>query len=80
MINNRKVFHPGVYIKDYIEDSKITIVEFAEKIGVKKEELNLILEGKRNIDFNIAVRLSQTIGTSIDLWLNLQKKYDSYNK
>ncbi len=74
-----KVFHPGEYIKDYIEDLAMTNEEFASRLGISAKQLSCILGAKANITFEIALNLSNLLGTSVELWNNLQLQYNLYN-
>ena len=74
----RTVFHPGVYLKEYIEEMKLSQNEFAKRLGISGKQLSLILKYEANITVDIAYRLSKLIGTSPDFWIKLQNKYDIY--
>ena len=74
----RTVYHPGVYLKDYIEEKNLTIEEFALKLGVSTIEVKLILYEKENITTEIGDKLSKYIGTSPEFWIKLQNKYNAY--
>lgn len=73
-----KVFHPGIYLKDYINELKITNEEFSNKLDISNADLSLILEGKKSITKDIALKISNLLGTSVDVWVNLQNQYDDY--
>lgn len=70
------VFHPGYYIKDIIEDMEMTQSEFAKRLNTTNKTLSKLLNGKTPLSGELAKSLSQMLGTSIDVWLNLQEKYD----
>jgi addiction module HigA family antidote len=80
MRNNeiRTVYHPGVYLSEYLEEMHINQNEFAIKLGINEKQVSLILKGKTNITSDIAKKLSMVIGTSSNYWLNLQAIYDEY--
>lgn len=69
-------FHPGYYLKDVIGEIEINQREFAKRLGITEKTLSLLLVGNADITIELAGKLSTMLGTSIDLWLNLQKKYD----
>ena len=52
--------------------------EFAEKLGVTEELISKIIDEKENVTEEIAEKLSKHMGTSKQLWLNLQKGYDEF--
>ena len=69
-------FHPGYYIADIIEDMGISQAEFAARLGTNTKTLSYLLNGRANITNDLAKKLSVMMGTSPDVWLNLQKDYD----
>lgn len=73
-----KAFHPSVYLKDFIDDWEISQDEFAIRLGITGKQLSLILNEEANITTDIAYKLSKLLGTSIEMWLNLQRNYDIY--
>ncbi|NEO56208.1 MAG: HigA family addiction module antidote protein [Okeania sp. SIO3B5] len=69
--------HPGEVLKELcIEPLNLTVTEVAEALGVNQETLSAILNGKANINPEIAIRLSKAFGTSAESWLNQQIQYD----
>lgn len=84
MIENRKMrpAHPGAILGGMIQGLReetgqaYTITEIADGLGVHRRTLSLILNHRSGISPEMAVKLSEAFGTSADLWLNLQKKYD----
>jgi len=73
---NIVAFHPGYYIEEIIEDMGISQSEFADRIGISNEMLNNIVDGRLGISSDIARKLSVMLGTSVDVWLNLQDVYE----
>lgn len=69
-------FHPGCYIQDIIEEMEITQEEFAIRLGTTPKTISKIVNGETNLSKDIALKLSNMLGTSIELWLNLQTTYD----
>lgn len=79
MVNKiEKAFHPGLYLREYLEYENISNKEFAEKLGVTEELISKIIAEKENVTEEIAEKLSKHMGTSKQLWLNLQKGYDEF--
>lgn len=68
-------FHPGYYLKDMIEAMGITQEEFAKRLGTSGKTLSELLNGKINLSDSLALNLSKMFGTSVEVWLNLQKTY-----
>ena len=69
-------FHPGSYIADIIEDMEISQAEFATRMGTTTKTLSYLINGQANISNDLAKKLSVMLGTSVDVWLNLQSTYD----
>ncbi len=74
--NNIVAFHPGYYIKNVIKDMDLTQEEFAIKLGITPKKLGELLSGKIKLPINIATKLSEILGTSVEIWLNLEKSYE----
>lgn len=70
------LIHPGVHIKNTIEEMELNQEEFAKRLGVASKTVSKIVNGKANISNDVAKRLSTMLGTSIGVWLNLQQSYD----
>ena len=70
------VFHPGYYIADIIEDMEISKAEFATRMGITVKTLSKLINGQINISNDLAKKLSVMMGTSPEIWLNLQNAYD----
>lgn len=69
--------HPGKVLKELcIGPLNLTVTEVAEALGVNQETLSAILNGKANINPEMAIRLSKAFGTSAQSWLNQQTQYD----
>ncbi|OPL09835.1 MAG: hypothetical protein AVO34_13110 [Firmicutes bacterium ML8_F2] len=73
---NISAFHPGYYISDLINDLEITQEEFAKRLNVTPKNLSELVNGKASISGNIAKNLSLMFGTRVDMWFDLQRKYD----
>ena len=74
--NGEAAFHPGGYIKEYIDELGMTQEDFAYRLGTTPKNISCIIRGKQSISKDIATKLSKVMGTSVELWLNLQNKYD----
>ena len=75
----RQPTHPGVILREeFVEPLGLTQTDLAEKIKTSFRTVNEILNEKRNISPDMALRLARLFGTSEVLWLNLQDQYDLY--
>jgi addiction module HigA family antidote len=69
--------HPGRIVRqDCIEPLGRTITGAAKVLGVTRQALNNLVNGKAGISPEMAVRVSKAFGGSPDMWLRLQANYD----
>ena len=72
--------HPGtILLEDWIKPLNFSVTEFALKIGTSRKNLSEIVNAKCGISPEMALKLSKALGTSAELWLNLQQAYDLWN-
>lgn len=71
--------HPGEILKeDFLSPLGITQTELAKALKTSFRTINEILNEKRSISPDMALRLSRYFGTSPDVWIGLQADYDLY--
>jgi HTH-type transcriptional regulator/antitoxin HigA len=70
-----EVFPPGEFLRDELEERGWTQTEFAEILGRPLRLVNEILAGKRGITPQTAREIAAALGTSPELWLNLENAY-----
>lgn len=58
----------------------MTANAFAEAIGVPSNRIYQLINGKRNMTANTALRLAAFFGTSAQMWMNLQINYDLWHE
>ncbi len=69
--------HPGRIVRqECIEPLGLTIKEAAERLGIKRQTLNNLVNGKAGISPEMSIRLSKAFGSSPEVWLGLQMEYD----
>lgn len=69
--------HPGeVLLEDFMKPLGLSQYRVAQDIGVPALRINQIVHGKRSITADTAMRLARYFGTSPDVWLRLQSRYD----
>lgn len=66
--------HPGEVLRDYLGEMSVT--NAAKHLGVTRVALSRILNGSAGISADMALRLSEALGTSADLWIGMQSQYD----
>ena len=69
--------HPGEILADELGARGVSAAEFAAETGMAAETVGAILAGRRPVREDAAFRLSRFLGTTPDLWLNLQKSFDA---
>lgn len=68
--------HPGAVLKELYLPENMSVSEAAKKLGVSRQTLSAIINGRAGISAEMALRLSKALGTTADLWLKMQIKYD----
>jgi len=69
--------HPGeILLEDFIKPLNLSINKVARDIDVPPGRISNIVNGKRSITADTALRLGTYFGVSPELWLNLQTDYD----
>ncbi|MFI5113414.1 MAG: HigA family addiction module antitoxin [Terriglobales bacterium] len=66
--------HPGSVLRDYLQG--VSVTNAARHLGVTRVALSRILNGSAGISADMALRLSDALGTSPDLWAGMQAQYD----
>ena len=68
--------HPGEGLADDLEAMEMSAEEFDQALAVPYGTIAAILEERRGIDAELALRLSHYFGTTARLWMDLQVTYD----
>ena len=72
--------HPGEILReDYIKERGLTVTQVAKGLGVARENLSAIVNGRAGISPELAVKLSEAFGNSTEFWVNLQKNYEVWH-
>jgi antitoxin HigA-1 len=69
---------PGDALRKYILDSSITQERLAHAMQVSRFSINQIVNGRRAITAEMALRLAHVTSTTPGLWLDLQRDVDLY--
>lgn len=72
----KRAVHPGVILKDELEELGISLTEFARQIDVPANRVSQIIGGKRAITGDTALRFGHWFGTDAQFWINLQAQFD----
>lgn len=76
-MNDKIAFHPGYYIQELVEDSGLTLEDFSKRLDIPSKLLSSLIQGEEALSEDMAVKISNMTGTSVNLWLNLQKQFDT---
>jgi addiction module HigA family antidote len=74
----RKVLaiHPGEMLQDEMTERGISINALARALRVPPNRISAIVNRRRGITADTALRLARFFGTTARLWMNLQAEYD----
>lgn len=67
--------HPGEILKEALEERGMTQRELAERIGRPPQLVSGIVNGHKGITAETALDLAEALGTSPELWANLDTYY-----
>lgn len=69
--------HPGKILNDdFLKPMGLSQTRIAKEVNTTFRTINEIVNEKRNISPEMAIKLSRYFGTSAEVWLNLQNQYD----
>ena len=71
--------HPGEILKEeFLEPLNITQSALAKELNTSFRAINELVNEKRGVTVEMALKLAKYFGTTPQLWLNLQNEYDLY--
>jgi antitoxin HigA-1 len=73
---SRTAIHPGEHLAEQLEVLGMSAAELARHLKVPTNRITEILNGRRAVTGDTALRLGHFFGTSPEFWLNLQKIYE----
>ncbi|MEZ6235265.1 MAG: HigA family addiction module antitoxin [Phycisphaerales bacterium] len=69
--------HPGEVLRgDFLQPLGISVYRLAKETGVSAQQLGRIVKGTRGVSGDLALRLARFFGTSAQVWMALQARYD----
>lgn len=74
--NGMRPVHPGEILRDELDELAMSAKAFAEALDVPANRISAILKGQRGISADTALRLSRYLGTTPQVWLNLQITFE----
>ena len=66
--------HPGEVLREHIGEMPVS--KLAAHLGVSRVTLSRLLNGNSGVSAEMALKLSEALGTSPELWLNMQTQFD----
>jgi addiction module HigA family antidote len=77
---NRCPFHPGALLRlDIIPATGKTKVEIARLLGISRQHLHDIMEEKKPLSPEVAVRVGKLFGGGPESWVRMQGAYDTWH-
>lgn len=78
--SERPPTHPGeMLLEEFLKPLNITQTEFAARLGVSFPRLNEVINARRSVTPDTALRLARVTGMSADFWLGLQQDWDLWH-
>ena len=75
----RKPTHPGEILnEEFLKPMGISQTQLADALGTTFRTINELVNEKRNLSSELAVKFAKYFGTSPELWFNLQSHYDIF--
>jgi len=68
--------HPGEHLGEELKELRMSAAELARRLDVPTNRVTEILNGRRAITGDTALRLAHFFGTTAEFWLNLQSLYE----
>ena len=73
---SRQPIHPGEILSDELNELSLSASALARQIKVPPNRISQIIQGKRAITGDTALRLGHWFGMNPQFWLNLQSQFD----
>lgn len=69
--------HPGIIVREEcIKPLGLTVTDAASRLGVSRQALNNLVNGKSGVSAEMSIRLSKAFGSRPQMWLAIQMNYD----
>jgi addiction module HigA family antidote len=68
--------HPGEVLRDELDELGLSANAMARALDVPPNRVTEVLNGKRSVSADTALRLARYFGTSVRFWMNLQLSYE----
>lgn len=72
--------HPGEHVRlNCLEPLGLSVTDGAKALGVSRQALSALVNGKAGVSPEMAVRLSKVFGSTVRHWMQLQMNYDLWH-
>lgn len=68
--------HPGLLVKDCLDDLGLSVAEAAKGLGVTRQQLYNVIAGRSSVTPEMAFRFEKAFGSTADTWLKMQMNFD----
>jgi addiction module HigA family antidote len=77
---NRAPTHPGeILLEDFLMPHDMSQTDLARRLGISFPRVNEIINGRRGVTPDTAIRLARLLGTTPEFWLNGQLEWDLWH-
>lgn len=74
--NGLQPIHPGLFLRETLEELNITQADFARAVGVSPMRISHVVKGSRPVTAELALLFARAFDQTPQYWLNLQATYD----
>ncbi len=74
--NGLPPIHPGIFLKEILDELEISQNAFAQAIGVSAMRISHVIKGTRPVTAELALLFGKAFGQTPSYWMNLQTSYD----
>jgi addiction module HigA family antidote len=71
--------HPGAVLREALEAMPLSKVEAAEALGISRQHLYDLINERKPISAQVAVRIGKLLGNGPGIWLRMQTTYDLWH-
>lgn len=74
----REPSHPGAVVRLELEELGLTVTEAARRLGVARRSVSELVNERRGVSPEMALRLGRFFGNGTGIWLTMQTRYDHW--
>jgi addiction module HigA family antidote len=72
----KKPVHPGLLVKECLEDLGLSVAEAAAALHITRQQLHNVIAGRSNVTPEMSIRFEKAFGGTADTWLRMQMNHD----